>query len=100
MIATAAPSSPRARKLSASASCTPAKRGSHSPSICMVGDRLEVDHAADAVLRLHQLEAAVDLLEAQRVRQERVDVDVACHVALHELRYLCAPLYSAEGGPA
>ena len=38
---------------------------------------VEADHAADAVLRLHQLEAAVHLVEREPVRDERVDVDVA-----------------------
>src|SRR5204863_4191007 len=35
----------------------------------------KVDHAADPVLGLHQLEAAVDVVERQLVRDEPVDVD-------------------------
>src|SRR4051794_33202553 len=57
---------------------------------------VELDHAADAVLRLHELEAAVDVVEADPVRDERVDVDVAVEVALHELRHLVAALHAAE----
>src|SRR6266545_2159618 len=57
----------------------------------------EVDHAADAVLRFHQLEAAVDLVERELVRDERVDVDLAGEIAVDELRYLVASLDAAEG---
>ena len=46
----------------------------------------ELDHAADAVLALHQLEAVVDLVERDPVRDERVDVDLAVEVELDELR--------------
>ena len=58
--------------------------------------RVEPDHAADAVLRLHQLEAAVDLVERERVRDERIDVDVSREVALDQLRHLLAALDAAE----
>ena len=54
------------------------------------------DHAADAVLGLHQLEAAVDLVERDPVREERVDVDLAVELALHQLRHLVAALDAAE----
>ena len=43
--------------------------------------RSELDHAADAVLGLHQLEAAVDVVERDAVGDERVDVDFAVEVA-------------------
>jgi hypothetical protein len=36
-------------------------------------------------LALHQLEAAVDLLEADPMRDERVDVELAVEVELHQL---------------
>jgi hypothetical protein len=42
----------------------------------------ELDHAADAVLGLHQLEAAVDFVERDPVRDERVEVDLAGQVAV------------------
>src|SRR5579884_1552445 len=58
---------------------------------------LEQYDAADAVLALHQLEAAVDLVERQRVRDERFDVDVAGEPALDELRDAVAALDAAEG---
>ena len=46
-------------------------------SVGMQGYPLELDHAADPVLVVHQLEAVVDLVERDPVRDERVDVDVA-----------------------
>src|SRR5438132_12739563 len=58
--------------------------------------RSEVNHAADAVLRLHQLEAAVDLVQRQLVGDERLDVDLARQPALDQLRHLVAALDSAE----
>src|SRR5213080_4805722 len=56
----------------------------------------EVDHAADAVLGFHQLEAAVDLVEAELVRDERLDVDLAGEPAIDQLRHLVAALDAAE----
>ena len=56
----------------------------------------ERDHAADAVLGLHQLEPAVDLVQRDAVRDERVDVDVAGQVAVDELGHLVAALDAAE----
>ncbi len=44
-------------------------------SACASSGSCELDHAADAVLRLHQLEAVVDVVERQRVRHERRDVE-------------------------
>src|SRR5690348_13802804 len=58
---------------------------------------VEGDDAADAVLGLHQLEAAVDLVEAQAVVDERGDVDVAGHAPPDELGDLVAALAAAEG---
>src|SRR2546421_8090937 len=57
---------------------------------------VEADHAADAVLALHQLERVVDLIERHPVGDERVDVDLAVEVELHELRHLVAALDAAE----
>ena len=45
---------------------------------------------------LHQLEAVVDVVERDPVRDERVDVEVAVEVALDELRDLVAALDAAE----
>src|SRR5438034_7048172 len=58
----------------------------------------ELDHAADAVLCLHQLEAAVDLVELEPVREERLNVDVACKPAFDELRDLRSSLDATERG--
>ena len=54
------------------------------------------EHAADAVLGLHQLEAAVDFVEREAVRDERVDVDLAGEVALDQLGHVVAALDPAE----
>src|SRR3954453_19039087 len=59
----------------------------------------ELDHGADSVLRLHQLEAAVDVVKRDPVGDERVDVDLARHVAVDELRHALAPLDAAERRP-
>src|SRR6202030_2443814 len=56
----------------------------------------ELDHAADAILTLHQLEPLVDLIEREAVRDERVHVDVAGQVAVDQLRHLVAASDAAE----
>src|SRR4030095_15654898 len=56
----------------------------------------EVDHAADSVLSLHQLEASVDLVERERVGDEGIDVDVSVEIALNKLWHLVAALDAAE----
>ena len=61
-------------------------------------DHRKRDHAADPVLGLHQLEAAVDLVEGERVRDERLDVDLAGQPAVDQLRDLVAALDAAERG--
>ena len=53
-----------------------------------VSDSRKRDHAPDAVLCLHQLEAAVYLVEGQSVAEERLDVDLAGEPAFDELRHL------------
>src|SRR5437899_11064529 len=59
----------------------------------------ELDHAADAVLCLHQLEATIDVVEREPVREERLDVDVACKPAFDELRDLRSPLDATDRPP-
>ena len=56
----------------------------------------QLDDPADPVLVVHELEALVDVVEADAVREERVDVDVAVEVALDELGDLVAALDAAE----
>src|SRR5918998_1364239 len=60
------------------------------------GSLRESDHRPDAVLLLHQLEAAVDLAEGQLVRQEGFDVDLAGEPALDQRRHHVAALEPAE----
>src|ERR1044072_2275415 len=59
---------------------------------------IECYDAADPVLALHQLEASVHFVEAQTVRDERLDVDFAGQVAVDQERHLVAPLDPAERG--
>src|SRR3954469_25002223 len=66
-----------------------------SGSMTQCYPRSELDHASDAVLVVHQLEAAVDLVERDPVRDERIDVEVAVEVALDELRDLVAAFDAA-----
>ena len=57
-----------------------------------------VDHdAADRLARVHQVEALVDLVERQRVRDHRVDLDLAVHVPVDDLRHVGAAARAAEG---
>src|ERR1700722_21016979 len=59
----------------------------------------ELQHRANAVLELHQLKRAVDLVKAHAVRDERVDVDIAPQVAIDQLRHLVAALDPTERRP-
>ena len=47
---------------------------------------------------MHQVEALVDLLERQRVGDHRVDLDLAVHVPVDDLRHVGAAARAAEGG--
>src|SRR5215203_2178455 len=58
----------------------------------------ERNHAADAVLGLHQLETAIYIVQRQPVRDERVDVDLAGEPAVDEPRDVGSPLDAAERG--
>src|SRR3954467_1462870 len=68
-----------------------------APLALYSGSLAELDHAADAVLRFHQLEAAVDLVQRELVGDHRLEVDLACEPAVDQLRNLVAALDSAEG---
>jgi CHASE1-domain containing sensor protein len=47
---------------------------------------------------LHQVEALVDVVERQRVGDHRVDLDLAVHVPVDDLRHVGAAARAAEGG--
>src|SRR5262245_28870632 len=49
---------------------------------------------------MHQVERAVDLRERHRVRDQVVDVDLAVHVPVDDLRHIGAALRAAECSPA
>src|SRR4051794_3388088 len=74
---------------------TAAASGSRSPRRAPTSSG-ELHDAANAVLALHELEAAVDVVEREAVRDEGIDVDLAREVAVDELRDLLAALDPAE----
>ena len=55
-----------------------------------------VDDAADAVTSLHVLEGGVDLVERLSVGDELVDLELAVHVVVDEVRELSAALDTTE----
>jgi hypothetical protein len=56
-----------------------------------------MDHAANAVLGLHQLEAPVDLVKGDAVGDEGLDVDLARQAAVDQRWDLVASLDTAPG---
>jgi hypothetical protein len=46
---------------------------------------------------VHQVEGLVDLLERHRVGDQRVDLDLAVHVPVDDLRHVGAAARAAEG---
>src|SRR5450631_1879383 len=48
---------------------------------------------------MHQIERLVDVLERHLVRDEIIDVDLAIHIPIDDLRHLSAPAHAAECGP-
>lgn len=44
------------------------------------------DHAADAFALVHQLEALIDVFERHCVGDHRIDLDLALHVSVDDLR--------------
>src|SRR5687767_1897420 len=55
-------------------------------------------HAADRFPFVHQVEGAVDTLQRHRVRDERVDLDLAVHVPVDDPRHVGAAARAAERG--
>src|SRR5690606_10081892 len=62
--------------------------------------RSVVDHGADALPFVHQVEGLVDVLEAHRMRDEGIDLDLALHVLIDHARKLASPLHAAERAAA
>src|SRR5688572_7065055 len=54
-------------------------------------------HRTDRLAALHQLEAVVDVLELEPVRDQRVDLDLAVHVPVDDLRHVAAATRTTEG---
>src|SRR6185312_4161836 len=86
-----------------SARCTtkpaPRSRGGGvmtSSTASFIGARAVHHHAADRLAALHELEAFIDALERQAVRDQRVDVDAALHVPVDDARHIGAAAGAAE----
>src|SRR5689334_9723144 len=58
------------------------------------------DNSANAFACVHQVEAPVDLVEAQRVGDHRIDRDLPVHVPVDDLGHVGAALGAAERGAA
>src|SRR5574338_577828 len=54
----------------------------------------------DRLPRVHQVEALVDVLEAEDVGDHRIDLDLPVHVPVDDLRNVGASLGAAERGAA
>src|SRR4030095_3031187 len=61
-------------------------------------DRSVHDDAADRLARVHQIEGLVDVRERHRVRDQVVDVDLAVHVPVDDLRHIGATARATERG--
>src|SRR6185437_4507635 len=55
-------------------------------------------HCADAFAGMHQVERLVDVLQRQQVGDEIVDVELAVHVPVDDLRHIGAAARAAERG--
>src|SRR4051812_14573540 len=58
------------------------------------------DDRADALAGMHQIEPLVDLLEAEDMRDHRVDLDLLVHVPIDDLGHIGAALGAAERSAA
>src|SRR5688572_29184175 len=63
----------------------------------LCGDCTSVDdHAPDRLPGMHEVERVVDVRERHRVRDQVVDVDLALHVPVDDLRHIGAAARAAE----
>src|SRR5581483_10534481 len=70
-----------------------------APAMKMAGALIsERHHGADRRAFVHQVEGLVDVSDRQRVRDERVDVDLLLHVPVDDLRHVGAASRAAERG--
>src|SRR6185369_2174282 len=53
-------------------------------------------HRTDRLTFVHQVERIVDLVERHHVRDQTVDIDLAVHVPVHDLRHVGAAARTAE----
>src|ERR1044072_1042126 len=74
-----------------------ARHGARAPPSSRSRRSTEVDNAADAVLGFHELDAFVDFIQGELVRDEWGAGDVARGVALEKRRHLVTSLDAAEG---
>src|SRR5215467_8059733 len=67
-------------------------------TVMMVRSLSEGDDAADRFAAMHEVEGVVDLLHRHGVGDERIDVDLAVHVPVDDLRHVAPALGAAERG--
>src|SRR5688572_9706114 len=70
------------------------------PGVPWASRSVEVDHGADRLALVHQVEGLVDALQRQGVGDEGIELDLAAHRLLHHARQLRAALDPAEGAAA
>src|ERR1700760_2691899 len=60
--------------------------------------RRSIDHhAPDAFTGVHQVEALVDVFQLQRMGDHRIDLDLAAHVPVDDLRHVGTAASAAKG---
>src|SRR6185437_1334426 len=64
------------------------------------GGRSVHDYGTDAFAAMHEIERVVDAVERQNMRDHRVDLDLAAHVPVDNLRHIGAAAGAAESGAA
>src|SRR5882757_1335118 len=65
---------------------------------CAGVSRLEHDDRTDRLAFVHQIEALVDLLQFEDVRDHRVDLNLSVHVPIDDFRHIGAAARAAERG--
>src|SRR5260370_34170784 len=65
---------------------------------CVGVSQLEHDDRTDRLAFVHQIEALVDLLQFEDVRNHRVDLDLSVHVPIDDFRHVGAAARAAERG--
>src|SRR5690242_2483359 len=78
--------------------CTPSKQRCSSTSSSMNSSGSVNHDGTNRLALLHQVEAVIDLLQLEMMRDQIVDIDLAFHVPVDDLRHVRAPARAAECG--